>query len=164
MAKDSSINLGGPWDIPNFLEELLGKYNQKNDNRFYEKDNKTLLSGEVASDKKYSNENTVLIIKFENGELKESIYFYPTGKILQLDKWEKEYMKSSEQFHFNEKTSKIEKYKGGLIISSKHFNEKGDKEAEYNYKNDDGMDIEDIPISWTTPLLIKRWLENGWEE
>ena len=163
MAKDSSINLDGLWDIPDFLEELLGKYNQKNDNRFYEKDNKTLLSGEVALDKKYSNGNTALIIKFENGELKESIYFYPTGKILQLDKWEKEYLKSSEQFHFNEKTSKIEKYKEGLIISSKHFNEKGDKEAEYNYKDDDGIDIEDTPNSLTTPLLIKGWLENGWE-
>ena len=94
----------------------------------------------------------------------ESNFFYPTGKVLQHDEWGKGYLKSSEQFHFNEKTSKIEEYKKGLITSSKHFNETGEKEAEYNYKKDDAIDIKDTPNSLTTPLLIKSWLENGWEE
>ena len=162
--KSRSINLNELWEIPNFLGELLEKYKQKNDDKLYEKDNKTLLSGEVTSDKKYSNGNTVLIIKLENGELKEATFFYPSGKILQHDEWKKGFLTSSEQFHYNEKTSKIEKYKKGLITSSKHFNEKGEKEAEYNYKNDDPIGIEDTPNSLTTPLLIKGWLENGWEE
>ena len=164
MARDNKINLNELWEIPDFLGELLGQYKQKDDDKFYEKDNNTLLSGEFTLDKKYSNGNTVLRIKLANGELKESTFFYPTGEVLQCDGWENGYCASSEQFHFNEKTSKIENYKEGLITSSKHFNENGEKEAEYNYKKDDVLDIKDIPNSLTTPLLIKNWLENGWEE
>ena len=87
MARDNKININELWEIQDFLGEWLGQYKQKDDDKVYEKDNNTLLSGEFKLDKKYSNGNTVLRIKLANGELKESTFFYPTGEDLQDDGW-----------------------------------------------------------------------------
>ena len=97
------------------------KYIQKEDGKFYDKDNKTLLSGKYTLDEKYSNQNTIFEIKFSGGELKESTYYYPTGKTLCSKTWEDQCLVQSEMFHYNGITSQIENYEDGLCIFSKSF-------------------------------------------
>tara|TARA_B100000945_G_scaffold319568_1_gene327074 strand:- start:2445 stop:2933 length:489 start_codon:yes stop_codon:yes gene_type:complete len=159
------INLGEAWEIPEFLPKLLEKYIQKEDDKFYEKDNKTLLSGEYILDEKYSNQNIILKIRLLEGELKESTYYYPTGTILCSETWESVYLVQSEMFHYNGKTSQIENYEDGLCVFSKSFDENGETQEEYNYKKGSTVrEITDFSNNLLYGLLIKNWLEKGWEE
>ena len=165
MSKKFNINLGEAWEIPDFLFKLLEKYIQKEDDKFYEKDNKTLLSGEYILDEKYSNQNIIFKIRLLEGELKESTYYYPTGDVLCTEIWESEYLVQSEMFHYNGKTSQIENYEDGLCVLSKSFDENGETQAEYSYKKGSTQrEITDFSNNLLSGLLIKNWLEKGWEE
>lgn len=165
MSKSFNFNLGELLDVPDYLSKLLNEFIQKENNRWYEEKNNTLLSGMFELDEKYSNSNTILRVKFMDGFLKESTYFYPTGEVLCSEIWAEDGgLVLSEQFHLNQIASKIEEYKDGVIISSKEFNESGEMEEEYSYKKKDLRDIADTPNDFTTSLLVKTWLEKGWEE
>ena len=165
MPRTYNINLGEALEITDFLLKLLAKYIQKEDDKFYEKDNKTLLSGEYTLDEKYSNKNVVLMIKLSGGELKESTYYYPTGDVFCFETWKSGYLFQSEMFHYNGKTAQIENYEDGLCVLSKSFDESGETQAEYNYqKGSTQREITDFSNKFLSGLSIKRWLENGWEE
>jgi antitoxin component YwqK of YwqJK toxin-antitoxin module len=165
MSKTFDINLGEELEIQDFLFQLLEKYIQKEDGKFYDKDNKTLLSGKYTLDEKYSNQNTIFEIKFSGGELKESTYYYPTGKTLCSETWKDQCLVQSEMFHYNGITSQIENYEDGLCIFSKSFDENGEIEEEYNYKKGSTeREILDFSNIFLSSFLIKNWLKKGWVE
>ena len=152
MPKSFSFNLNKLWKLPEPLISVL------EDSKYHEN-----FSGEIEFKEKYKNGNSVFSAFFDSGILKESIFYYPTGEKLCVEEWEGDHIVCSQQFHYNKKPAQIEKYKDGVIISSQSFGEDGEKEGDHNPKEDFSTDLSSS-ISLTTRMLVKNWLENGWEE
>tara|TARA_B100001105_G_scaffold239463_1_gene217380 strand:- start:17 stop:517 length:501 start_codon:yes stop_codon:yes gene_type:complete len=166
MPRKSSINLDELMGLPDFLSATLVnlEFHEK-EGKWYENESNSPLSGIIEYKEKYKNGNVVFSSSFADGKFKESKYYYPTGEILCVEKWDDDVsMVSSEQFHYNGELAQIENYHEGRIISSKCFEENGKESSNYNYSKDDMRDISDTPNNFTCRILMKNWLEKGWEE